>query len=69
VTDLTDIQLAKNLGAKGILIGRSADKTDDNKLKQQELKNSMALKTTNWKDIYDFLSKPNSISNNTKKYQ
>ena len=32
---LTDIQLAKNLGAKGILIGRSADKTDDNKLKQQ----------------------------------
>ncbi len=55
---LTDIQLAKNLGAKGILIGRSADKTDDNKLKQQELKNSMALKTTNWKDIYDFLSKP-----------
>jgi imidazoleglycerol-phosphate dehydratase/histidinol-phosphatase len=55
---LTDIQLAKNLGAKGILIGRSADKTDDNKLKQQELKNSMALKTTNWKDIYDFLSNP-----------
>ena len=54
---LTDIQLAKNLGAKGILIGRSADKTDDNKLKQQELKNSIALKTTNWKDIYDFLSK------------
>ncbi|MCC6516272.1 MAG: histidinol-phosphatase, partial [Chitinophagales bacterium] len=25
---LTDIQLAKNIGAKGILIGRSADKTD-----------------------------------------
>ena len=59
---LTDIQLAKNLGAKGILIGRSADKTDDNKLKQQELKNSMALKTTNWKDIYDFLSKPTRLA-------
>jgi len=55
---LTDIQLAKNLGAQGILIGRSADKTDDNKLKQHELKNSIALKTTNWKDIYDFLSNP-----------
>jgi imidazoleglycerol-phosphate dehydratase/histidinol-phosphatase len=55
---LTDIQLAKNLGAMGILIGRSADKTDDNKLKQHELKNSIALKTTNWKDIYDFLSNP-----------
>ena len=55
---LTDIQLAKNLNAKGILIGRSADKTDDNKLKQNELKKTIALKTTNWKDIYEFLRTP-----------
>lgn len=32
---LTDIQLAKNLNAKGILIGRSADTTDDDKLNQK----------------------------------
>lgn len=59
---LTDIQLAKNIGAKGILIGRSADKTDDNKLNNKELKNYIALKTTNWKSIYEFLSKKQRIA-------
>ncbi|MDB5226780.1 MAG: bifunctional histidinol-phosphatase/imidazoleglycerol-phosphate dehydratase [Bacteroidota bacterium] len=53
---LTDIQMAKNLGAKGILIGRSKDKTDDKKLKQNELKETIALQTDNWKDIYEFLT-------------
>lgn len=55
---LTDIQLAKNLNAKGILIGRSADTTDDDKLNQKALKNFIALKTNSWNDIYAFLSKP-----------
>ena len=54
---LTDIQLAKNLGTQGILIGRSKDKTDDKKLKHLELKKWIALRTDNWKDIYEFLSK------------
>ncbi|MBP6049025.1 MAG: bifunctional histidinol-phosphatase/imidazoleglycerol-phosphate dehydratase HisB [Chitinophagales bacterium] len=69
---LTDIQLAKNLGAKGILIGRSADKTDDKKLNHQDLKKYIALKTTNWNDIYSFLSKPNrtaTIQRNTNETQ
>ena len=59
---LTDIQLAKNIGAKGILIGRSADKTDDNKLNQNELKNYIALKTTNWNSIADFLTQPHRVA-------
>ena len=59
---LTDIQLAKNLNAKGILIGRSADKIDDNKLNAKELKKSIALQTDNWKDIYDFLKSPERIA-------
>lgn len=59
---MTDIQLAKNIGAKGILIGRSADKTDDKKLNNQALKTSIALKTTNWNAIYDFLAKPNRMA-------
>ena len=59
---LTDIQLAKNLNAKGILIGRSADKIDDNKLNAKELKKSIALQTDNWKDIYDFLKSPERIT-------
>lgn len=54
---LTDIQLAKNLNAKGILIGRSKDKTDDKKLNQLDLKKSIALQTTNWNTIYNFLKK------------
>jgi imidazoleglycerol-phosphate dehydratase / histidinol-phosphatase len=55
---LTDIQLAKNLGCKGILIGRSADKTDDNKLKAKELQPCIALKTNSWNEIADFLTLP-----------
>lgn len=53
---LTDIQLAKNIGAKGILIGRSADKTDDKQLNQNELKKHIALKTDNWNAIAHFLT-------------
>jgi imidazoleglycerol-phosphate dehydratase/histidinol-phosphatase len=59
---LTDIQLAKNIGAKGILIGRSADKVDDNKLNAGELKKYIALNTNNWKDIYSFLTKPDRLA-------
>jgi imidazoleglycerol-phosphate dehydratase/histidinol-phosphatase len=60
---LTDIQLAKNLGAKGILIGRSADTTDDDKLNQQALKPFIALKIDTWKNIATFLTKHNRTAN------
>lgn len=59
---LTDIQLAKNLGAQGILIGRSLDKTDDNKLNTKVLKDYIALQTNSWKAIYEFLAKPSRIA-------
>jgi imidazoleglycerol-phosphate dehydratase/histidinol-phosphatase len=59
---LTDIQLAKNLDAQGILIGRSADTTDDDKLNQKALKNYIALKTNSWNEIYEFLSIPKRTS-------
>ncbi|MCO5231715.1 MAG: bifunctional histidinol-phosphatase/imidazoleglycerol-phosphate dehydratase HisB [Chitinophagales bacterium] len=54
----TDIQLAKNLGAKGILIGRSADTVDDDLLDINSLRDTLALKTTDWKSIYEFLYYP-----------
>lgn len=57
----TDIQLAKNLGAKGILIGRSADTDDDDLLDMDALKDALALKAESWKDIYDFLNHPPRI--------
>ena len=50
---LTDMELALNLGAKGIFI------SNDEKLSKKEisenLNNSISLKTTKWNDIYSFL--------------
>lgn len=54
----TDVQLAKNLGAKGILIGRSKDTADDDKLDTAGLTEHLALQTDSWKDIYQFLKYP-----------
>jgi len=52
---LTDILLAYNLGAKGILIGKSADESDDHMVKGIDVANSLALTTNSWKEIYEFL--------------
>lgn len=57
----TDIQFAKNFGGKGILIGRSTDTVDDDALNLKELTDTLALKTDNWKAIYEFLSEPQRI--------
>ncbi|MCB9033202.1 MAG: bifunctional histidinol-phosphatase/imidazoleglycerol-phosphate dehydratase HisB [Chitinophagales bacterium] len=59
---LTDIQLAKNLNSKGILIGRSADTSDDDLLNQTALKETIVLQTENWKEIYQFLTQPKRIA-------
>lgn len=63
---LTDVQLAKNLGAKGILM-------NDGRLKEQlnlqQLDDTCVLMTIQWKDIYTFLTKPNrsaSVKRTTK---
>jgi imidazoleglycerol-phosphate dehydratase/histidinol-phosphatase len=53
---ITDIQLAKNLGCKGIWLNNDpslggAEISD----KLEELKGSVALETMNWEDIYSFL--------------
>lgn len=63
---LTDIQLAKNLGAKGIFIN---DGTLKEQLSAQQLDDTCTLLTTQWKDIYTFLTKPNrsaSVKRTTK---
>ncbi|GLB49654.1 bifunctional histidinol-phosphatase/imidazoleglycerol-phosphate dehydratase HisB [Neptunitalea lumnitzerae] len=53
---LTDMELAKNLGAKGIFISDhedlGADELTDDKTKILE---SIVLKTTDWKEIYELL--------------
>jgi imidazoleglycerol-phosphate dehydratase/histidinol-phosphatase len=63
---LTDVQLAKNLGSKAILI-----QADDFNI-PEELKSYVALITKSWKAIADFLIKPNRTSivqRNTKETQ
>ena len=46
----TDVQLAKNLGAQGIFIGKQTIST--------ELSDSLALTCTGWDEIYRFLKLP-----------
>jgi imidazoleglycerol-phosphate dehydratase/histidinol-phosphatase len=53
---ITDVQLAKNLGCKAIWLNNdpelgSAEISD----KTQQLKSVIALETTEWKDVYQFL--------------
>jgi imidazoleglycerol-phosphate dehydratase/histidinol-phosphatase len=51
---LTDVELAKNLGCKGILLNAIGQDGIDAS-KKAELKNSIALETASWKSIYEFL--------------
>ncbi len=53
---LTDIELAKNLGSKGIFINNvDGLATEELSVKKTELETVIALETTNWKTIYEFL--------------
>lgn len=53
---LTDIELAKNLGAKGILLN---DKSLNDKLTNSGFAECCALQTQSWEDIYHFLTATN----------
>jgi len=50
---LTDMELSKNLGAKGIFLAQDDTLGADEVV--GEVESSIALKTTSWKAIYDFL--------------
>lgn len=53
---ITDVALAKNLGSKAIWIKQDAELGADEIAEQKSvLKEFIALDTTNWKDIYEFL--------------
>jgi imidazoleglycerol-phosphate dehydratase / histidinol-phosphatase len=57
---LTDVEFAKNLGAKGIFIdtdeGLGASEISS---KREELESVIALQTTSWNEIYTFLKRRN----------
>jgi imidazoleglycerol-phosphate dehydratase/histidinol-phosphatase len=53
---LTDIELAKNLGAKGIFINDETNLgTGEITIKKSELDATIALETNDWEKIYEFL--------------
>lgn len=53
----SDIKLAENLGAKGILLGRSTDAQDDDH-DLQAMASSLLLQTDSWDEIADVLLQP-----------
>jgi imidazoleglycerol-phosphate dehydratase/histidinol-phosphatase len=53
---LTDMELAKNLGAKGIFItGHEELGSGEISVKKKELQKDIRLEANSWKDIYEFL--------------
>ncbi len=53
---LTDIELAKNLGGKGIFINDHTNLgVEEISVKKEELNSIIALETNDWQEIYEFL--------------
>jgi imidazoleglycerol-phosphate dehydratase/histidinol-phosphatase len=53
---LTDIELAKNIGAKGILINNETGlASEELSVGKEQLQDVIALETKDWKNIYEFL--------------
>ena len=65
---LTDIQLAKNIGAKGIWIATDPELGNDELSDQQltDLEDTIALRTTDWEDIYRHLRLENRTASVTR---
>ncbi|WP_087137667.1 bifunctional histidinol-phosphatase/imidazoleglycerol-phosphate dehydratase HisB [Elizabethkingia meningoseptica] len=65
---ITDVKLAKNLDAKGIFIANDENLGAEEIANGENLEQSIALKTTSWKNIYEFLkleSRTATIKRNT----
>lgn len=59
---ITDVKLAKNLNSKAIFINNDENLGADEILDNDDLENVIALKTTSWKEIYEFLKLENRTS-------
>ncbi|UGU15986.1 bifunctional histidinol-phosphatase/imidazoleglycerol-phosphate dehydratase HisB [Sinomicrobium kalidii] len=65
---LTDVELAKNLGAQGIFINNHTNLgTGEVNAEQEELRACIALETTDWKEIYEFLKLQRRTASLTRK--
>lgn len=70
---LTDVELAKNLGGKGIFINDNTNLgTDEITVERKDLDAYIALESNDWKEIYEFLklqTRSGSIERNTNETQ
>ncbi len=65
---LTDIELAKNLGAKGIFINDQTNLgTDEITTAQEALNDFIALESNDWEKIYEFLKLGNRVAQIARK--
>ncbi|GAL73234.1 histidinol-phosphatase [Jejuia pallidilutea] len=70
---ITDMELAKNLGAKGIYLAENPELgADEIETSKQEILDCIALTSTDWKEIYEFLKlkdRVEEITRNTNETQ
>lgn len=65
---ITDVELAKNLGSKAIFISTEEELgSDEIASKREELDSVIALQTTEWKTIYEFLKLEERSASITRK--
>lgn len=65
---LTDVELAKNLGAKGIFVQDNTNLgTNEISVKQEQLQPYIALETNDWEKIYEFLKLKSRTASITRK--
>ncbi|MBO0329957.1 bifunctional histidinol-phosphatase/imidazoleglycerol-phosphate dehydratase HisB [[Muricauda] lutisoli] len=65
---LTDVELAKNLGAKGIFINDETHLgTGEITVKREELDDHIALESSDWQKIYEFLKLENRLAEISRK--
>ena len=65
---LTDVELAKNLGAKGIFINDDTNLgTGEITVKRDELDNYIALESNDWEKIYEFLKLQDRVAEISRK--
>jgi imidazoleglycerol-phosphate dehydratase/histidinol-phosphatase len=58
---ITDMELAKNLGAKGIYLSENVDLNEND-----DIISEIALTTTDWKEIYEFLKLKDRVAEITR---
>jgi len=64
---ITDMELAKNLGAKGIFLSEDPNLgADEIETSKQDILNCIALTSTNWEEIYTFLKLEDRVEEITR---